>query len=482
MPDIALDPLHPRQMAAFTSNATEILYGGAAGGGKSHLMRIKAIFFALNVERLSIYLFRRIHDDLWKNHMEGVNGFIALLAPLVQSGDVKITSQPPKITFTKTGSTINLCHCQYEADVVKYQGAEIGVLLIDELTHFTEKQYTYLRGRCRVPNNLRGNWAEFKRFHVCDQFPQILCGANPGGVGHNWVKATFISPKPPETIWQTPDDEGGMLRQYIPAKLDDNPSIDKAKYERQLSGLKQDWLVKAMRDGSWDITAGGAFDDLWDADIHVMPRFKIPETWYISKSFDWGSSKPYSVGWWAESDGSDYILPDGSSRPSIPGDMFLIHELYGWCGKPNEGLRESTEATAEKILAVEKELGFSGILSIADSAIFDSANGRNKSIADDFADYGILWTPCRKAPGSRIAAVQKLREMLRGSLERDGKPGIFIFDHCRQWIRTVPVLQRDERKPDDVDTTSEDHAFDQTGYQLLYPKPRITSGNMVFGY
>ena len=162
--------------------------------------------------------------------------------------------------------------------------------------------------------------------------------------------------------------------------------------------------------------------------------------------------------------------------------MFLIHELYGWSGKPNEGLRESTEATAEKILAVEKELGLSGVLSIADSAIFDSANGRNKSIADDFADYGILWTPCRKAPGSRIAAVQKLREMLRGSLERDGKPGIFIFDHCRQWIRTVPVLQRDERKPDDVDTTSEDHAFDQTGYQLLYPKPRISSGNVTFGY
>ena len=445
MPDIALDPLHPRQMAAFTSDATEILYGGAAGGGKSHLMRIKAIFFALNVERLSIYLFRRIHDDLWKNHMDGVNGFIALLAPLVQSGDVKITSQPPKITFTKTGSTINLCHCQYEADVFKYQGAEIGVLLIDELTHFTENQYRYLRGRCRVPKNLRGNWEAFKKFHVCDQFPQILCGANPGGVGHNWVKATFISPQPPETIWQTPDDEGGMLRQFIPAKLDDNPSIDQREYERQLSGLGQDWLVKAMRDGSWDITAGGAFDDLWREKIHVMPRFRIPSSWYIVKSYDDGNSHPWAVGWFAVSDGTDYVLSSGERRPTIPGDAFLIQELYGSTGKPNEGDKSTIRDRAERIRETEKMLGYHVHESIADSAIFASTSASQVTVAKQFEEYGVYFDPCDKAPGTRHQMLTFLRDRLTGAIERDADPGLFVFDHCRNFIRTVPVLQ--SKKP-----------------------------------
>ena len=467
MPDIALDPLHPRQMAAFTSDATEILYGGAAGGGKSHLMRIKAIFFALNVERLSIYLFRRIHDDLWKNHMEGVNGFIALLAPLVQSGDVKITSQPPKITFTKTGSTINLCHCQYEADVVKYQGAEIGVLLIDELTHFTENQYRYLRGRCRVPKKLRGNWEAFKKFHVCDQFPQILCGANPGGPGHNWVKSMFIDPKPTEEIWRTPPEEGGMLRQFIPAQLSDNPSLNQEEYAKRLMGLGQKWLVDAMLKGDWNITAGGAVDDLWRESVHVMKRFKIPETWYIVKSYDDGNSRPWAVGWFAVSDGTDYTLPNGEKRSTLPGDAFLIHELYGSTGKPNEGDKSSIRERAERIKDAEKTLGISCHESIADSAIFASTSASSNTVARQFEEYGVFFDPCNKAPGTRHQMLTLLRERLSGSIERDADPGIFVFDHCRNFIRTVPVLQRSQRDPDDVDTTQEDHLYDLTGYFLL---------------
>ncbi|MDV6320739.1 terminase family protein, partial [Chromohalobacter sp. HP20-39] len=163
------------------------------------------------------------------------------------------------------GSKIHLCHCQYEKDVIKYQGAQIHVLLIDELTHFTEKIYRYLRGRCRlgglkVPERYRG------------LFPRIICGSNPGGVGHNWVKAAFIDIAPPKAITQMPPKEGGKRRQYIPAKLADNPSMAESDpdYSSTLEGLGSPELVRAMRDGDWDIVAGGMFDDLWSRPVHVL--------------------------------------------------------------------------------------------------------------------------------------------------------------------------------------------------------------------
>ena len=149
--------LQEKQSICWTSPATEILYGGSAGGGKSHAMRVIAIMLAFSVPNLQIYLFRRVFADLTKNHVEGATGFRALLAPWLKQKQVKITEE--EITF-QNGAKIYLCHCQYEKDVFKYQGAEMQVILIDELTHFTEKIYKFLRGRARlggvvVPDNLK---------------------------------------------------------------------------------------------------------------------------------------------------------------------------------------------------------------------------------------------------------------------------------------------------------------------------------------
>ncbi|WP_339426723.1 terminase large subunit domain-containing protein [Pseudomonas proteolytica] len=166
-PDALRVHLHPKQWVAFLTEATEVLFGGAAGPGKSHLMRVAAIVWCCSIAGLQVYLFRRVREDLYKNHLEGPKGFRAMLAPLVLGGWCRIIGD--EIRFWN-GARIYLCHCKAENDVYKYQGAEIHVLLIDELTHFTEFMYRFLRNRVRMvgitlPADCVG------------KFPRILCGS-----------------------------------------------------------------------------------------------------------------------------------------------------------------------------------------------------------------------------------------------------------------------------------------------------------------
>ncbi len=305
----ANDPfyLHPKQRVAYTSTATELLFGGAAGPGKSHLLRVAAIKWCLDIPGLQVYLFRRTHPDLMKNHMEGPGGFPVLMADFIARKQARINYGEGYIAFNNR-SKIFLCHCQYEQDVYKYKGAEIHVLMPDELTSFTETIYRFLRGRVRlgslkVPEKYKG------------QFPRVVAGSNPGDVGHNWVKQAFVDNGPPFEIIHMPRTEGGMRRQFIPGRLEDNPTLtdNDPDYEQRLEGLGDAALVRAMREGDWDIVAGGMFDDLWKRPVHTIESFEIPRSWSIDRAFDWGSSKPFSVGWWATSDGT--TAPNGRTYP-----------------------------------------------------------------------------------------------------------------------------------------------------------------------
>src|SRR5512146_2001028 len=304
--------LHPKQYYALETEATETLFGGAAGGGKSFSLRAAAILWASSIPGLQVYLFRRIRDDLIKNHMEGPKGFRALLAPWEAAGFVTIVEN--EIRWWN-GSKIYLCHCQDEKDIYKYQGAEIHVLLIDELTHFTESMYRFLRNRVRMvgitlPEKWRG------------RFPRILCGGNPGNIGHLFVKATFIDGAEPMAIRQMPANEGGMRRQFIPSRLEDNPSMaeDDPGYEQRLEGLGSPELVKAMRWGDWNVIEGAYFPEFSTAK-HVIKPAILPAHWTRAKAFDWGSARPFACGWWTFAT-EDFIHPQGFVIPKGAAIMY----------------------------------------------------------------------------------------------------------------------------------------------------------------
>jgi hypothetical protein len=447
--------LHQKQRDVYLSDATEILFGGSAGPGKSFLLRAVAILWASRIPGLQVYLFRRTYPELWANHITGSGGLPELLGGWIQSGSVRFIQSTATFEFWN-GSRIILRHCQYESDVYQYQGSEIHVLLIDELTLWPYSMYRFLRSRVRLGSLIVPEWAS-------GIFPRIVSGANPGGVGHNWVKALFVDQGPWQKV-RAKDDDGGMLRQFIPALLRDNPTLSENDpgYSKRLEGLGNPALVKAMLEGDWNIVAGGMLDDLWRAEVHVVEPFPIPAAWTIRRSFDWGSSKPFSVGWWAEADGvakvRDRVYPKNTA--------FRVAEWYGWNGKPNEGLRMTAAEIGRGILEREKAARFANVRpGPADPSIFAVENGR--SIADDMALVGVRW---EEAENARVSGWQRVRARLQASLSCPmEEPGLFVFSTCRQSIRTVPVIPRDKRNADDVDTEAEDHQADEWRYYLMTP-------------
>lgn len=443
-------PLHPKQWTAFTSLATEILYGGAAGAAKSHLIRVAAIMWALAVPGLQLYIFRRTYDDLIKNHMEGPTGFHALLAPWIGKY-VEIVEK--EIRFNN-GSKIYLAHCQHEKNRFDYQGAEIHVLLIDELTHFTEVIYRFLRSRVRMP----GGMVIPEKYK--EMFPRILCGSNPGGIGHQWVKSSFIDYCPAFQIKRTEDAEGGFLRQFIPARLADNPSIDQDSYSRNLSGLGNEALVEAMLKGDWDIVSGAALNI--DRQIHMIRPFKPPQHLAKFQVIDWGYVKPYAVGWFCVMD-QDTILAEKDEWPEMllpKNSLVMYRELYGTNGKPDEGSKEESDIVARRIIQIEEDANEHMDYRVADTAMWAKNDGMSIFERMNKATKG-KFNP-RQSIKDRQAGYSEINSRLKGEqLDKNRYvPMLYVTSNCQHWWRTCPPLVLDDLQPEKgPDSSQEDHCF-----------------------
>lgn len=460
-------PLHEKQGMCFLSPATEILYGGAAGGGKSYLMRAAAIFWCCAIPGLQVYLFRRHFGDLLTNHMEGPRSFHVMLEPLRQAGRVKIIKQVIKFD---NGSRIYLRHLQHEKNVYGFLGAEIHLLMFDELTTFTEKMYTFLRGRCRlgalkVPDEYKG------------LFPRIINGSNPGNIGHHWVKKYFVD-KPESkdsedyryVLRTMRKEDGGMLRQYIPAVMTDNPTLvdNDPDYINKLEGLGDPALVEAMKNGDWNIIAGAMFGSVWRKHLHVRAPFDIPSHWKIWRSADDGFANPAVTVWMAQNPRTETI--------------YVVKELHKCMMMPEDFAREVIRIDRE-LKVVDVDLNGNPLTpryldmileGYIDSSAFDNTGSSPITRGKQMNNLGCRWKPVPKWPGSRIAGIQEFfRRLSINHKDPERKAGIQFFSNCVNCIRTIPALPRHATDVEDIMDDADDHDFDAVRYALQWRFPKF---------
>lgn len=359
------------------------------------------------------------------------------------------------------------------------------------------------------------NWPNdegYKRMFSCCRSTQkgmprmIRSTTNSYGPGHNWIKHRFAIPMMYSVVRKGLVDENGIKlpnRLVIFSDIKENRILldqDPDYLNRLSASARNEAERKAWVEGSWDIVAGGMFDDVWDPKYNIVKPFPIPPSWHVDRSFDWGSSAPFSVGWWAQSNGEDIILPGGIVKNTVRGDLFRIKEWYGYTGQPNKGLFMLATDIAKGI--VEREIRW-GMRTenwcrvkpgVADSAIFAAENGnciatdmQCKVRLDDGKLYpGIQWLPADKRAGSRVTGWDQMRQMIKNAHPTEfgvrEKPGLFIWDNCVEFQRTIPVLPRSEKDPDDIHEDVEDHIGDETRYRVRASGVIVSSGQTTGHY
>ena len=394
----------------------------------------------------------------------------------------------------KTGEVLMFRHMARASDYWNYHGHEYPFIGWEELCNWAmDECFVSMIACCRsstagVPHMIRAT-------------------TNSYGPGHNWVKERYRLYGP---WWQTiiitdaKDTEGRSEphRVSIYGSINENKILlaaDPDYKQTIIAAATNPAMAEAWLHGSWDIVAGGMFDDVWSMQHNILPKFDIPSHWRIDRSFDWGSSAPFSVGWWATSDGSDLLLSDGRTISTVKGDLYRVAEWYGWTGRPNQGLRMLAVDVAKGIVEREMEMGWRTREGTrvqpgpADNSIHDVENG--VSIALDMAKpvrvgndihQGIAWTRADKSKGSVKNGLEHMRKLMKQAWPTPGLPrelpGLFIIDSCDQFKRTVPNLARNEKDMDLVDDKAEDHICDESRYRVRFVGQQSHQGTHVGMY
>ena len=445
-----------KQKIFLAASEREVLYGGAAGGGKSYAMLADPIRFAHNKNMRALLLRRNMPEllELIDKSRE--------LYPRVFGPDVRFKEKDHRWEFP-SGATLQFSFVEDDKDVIRFQGSSFSWYGIDELTHYpTPFVWNYLRSRLRTVDPTLPVYAR--------------ATSNPGGVGGWWVKKMFIDPAPwGKAFLATDIDTGEILRypnieavseelrgkplfkrRFIPARLTDNKYLmQSSQYLANLSSLPE-VQRKRLLEGDWDIAEDTAFPE-FDRKIHVEydTDFKIPEGWKRYRACDYGYVNYAAVLWFAV---------------SYDGTIYVYRELY------EKGL--DGDALAEKI--IELEWDDHGILTgPLDNETWSQRGQRGMSPAEAMIRKGVRWVKADKGPGSRVRGKVELHKRLRVD-NFTGKPGLVILAKCRNLIRILPLLPLDETNPEDVDKDfPEDHLYDALRYGVeyktkysLYPEER----------
>jgi hypothetical protein len=335
----------------------------------------------------------------------------------------------------------------------------------DEATQFTETQIRFVLMSVRL-----GGWAPPREFPLADRLPFVLYGANPGGVGHDFIKSRLVDLGPLNIVRATDPGQGASFRQFVPALYTDNPELlrNDPLYIERLSVAGDPVLVRAMRDGDWSIVAGSMFGEVWHeglvvdgraVDWHVCDPFPVPMGWSIWRGGDDGFASPSAVYWLTRD-------PDTAT-------IYVVSEIY------QAGL--TAPELAERVLDRDRSIALYDAARKAtvlnkeplrgnyDSSAFSNVGQAEITRGDQMNRAGCAWTPVDKWPGSRKARVQDLHRLLKpSSKERGKKPGIVFFRRCVNAIRTIPRIMRDPGDREDVSDESEIHAFDGVTYAVQY--------------
>jgi len=328
---------------------------------------------------------------------------------------------------------------------------------------------------------------------------EVFATTNSYGVGRNWVKREFIDPAPYGKIQRKsvtldkPGSPGVMISVELTqvalfGSWKENPYLP-AEYIAEMMQEPNEALRESWVNGSWDIVAGGAFDDVWDPRVHILPRFKIPKGWRLDRAFDWGSTHPFYVGWFAESDGETQATIDfnGRSFAFCPpkGSLVLFAEWYGaHKTKHNAGTKMSAPDIAAGIRKYEKamlEVGWiDGSVSPgpADDQIWGVTQSDELTIAQKFSEAGVEWERAHKGVAGRKNGLELVRAMFIAAKRREGK-GLWFMRHCQASITTLPSLPRDEDDMEDVDTDAEDHPYDAIRYRVVSSTQKVTKSPTV---